>query len=45
VHDEAMRAFQHHAAQLAATADSATRRYLSGLWTWLGGHRSWHAVG
>lgn len=44
VHDEAMRAFQHHGAQLAATADSATRRYLSGLWTWLGGHRSWHAV-
>jgi 2-methylisoborneol synthase len=44
VHDEAMRAFQYHAAQLASSADPATRRYLSGLWTWLGGHRSWHAV-
>lgn len=44
VHDESMRAFQHHAAQLAASADPATRRYLSGLWTWLGGHRTWHAV-
>ena len=44
VHDEAMRAFQHHATQLAASADPATRRYLSGLWTWLGGHRTWHAV-
>ncbi|MEY9930691.1 hypothetical protein ABH926_005338 [Catenulispora sp. GP43] len=44
VHDEAMRAFQHHATQLAGSADPATRRYLSGLWTWLGGHRTWHAV-
>jgi 2-methylisoborneol synthase len=44
VHDEAMRAFTHHAAQLAAGADPATRRYLSALWTWLGGHRTWHAV-
>jgi hypothetical protein len=44
IHDEAMRAFQHHATQLAAGADPATRRYLAGLWTWLGGHRTWHAV-
>lgn len=44
VHDEAMRAFQYHATQLASSADPATRRYLSGLWTWLGGHRTWHAV-
>jgi len=44
VHDEAMRAFMHHASQLAAGADPATRRYLSALWTWLGGHRTWHAV-
>ena len=44
IHDEAMRAFQHHATHLAACADPATRRYLGGLWTWLGGHRTWHAV-
>ncbi|MBS2534379.1 hypothetical protein KGQ20_16535 [Catenulispora sp. NF23] len=44
IHDEAMRAFQHHATHLAASADPATRRYLGGLWTWLGGHRTWHAV-
>lgn len=44
IHDEAMRAFQHHAAELASRADPATRRYLAGLWTWLGGHRTWHAV-
>ena len=44
VHDEAMRAFMHHASQLAAGTDPATRRYLSALWTWLGGHRTWHAV-
>ncbi|WP_370382581.1 hypothetical protein [Catenulispora sp. GAS73] len=44
VHDEAMRAFMHHSSQLAAGADPATRRYLSALWTWLGGHRTWHAV-
>ena len=44
VHDEAMRAFQYHATLLASSADPATRRYLSGLWTWLGGHRTWHAV-
>lgn len=44
VHDEAVRAFQYHATQLASSADVATRRYLAGLWTWLGGHRTWHAV-
>ena len=44
IHDEAMRAFQYHATQLAGSADPATRRYLSGLWMWLGGHRTWHAV-
>jgi len=44
IHDEAMRAFQHHATGLAARADPATRRYLGGLWTWLGGHRTWHTV-
>ncbi|NUP53544.1 MAG: hypothetical protein HOW97_40415 [Catenulispora sp.] len=42
VHDEAMRALQHHAAQLAGVSGVPVRRYLSGLWTWLGGHRSWH---
>lgn len=43
VHDDAMRAFQHHATLLAAgSGDPAIRRYLAGLWTWLGGHRSWH---
>jgi 2-methylisoborneol synthase len=46
IHDEAMRAFQHHATALAAASgtDPAARRYLAGLWTWLGGHRTWHAV-
>lgn len=44
VHDEAVRALQDHATHLSAGADAATRRYLAGLWTWLGGHRSWHAV-
>ncbi|NUR57303.1 MAG: hypothetical protein HOV87_01115 [Catenulispora sp.] len=43
VHDDAMRAFQQHATLLAgSTADLGIRRYLAGLWTWLGGHRSWH---
>lgn len=42
VHDDAMRALQHHATQLAGVSDVPIRRYLSGLWTWLGGHRSWH---
>jgi 2-methylisoborneol synthase len=40
VHDDAMHAFQHHATALAGGADPDTRRYLSGLWTWLGGHRT-----
>ena len=43
VHDEAMRALQYHAAQLAAVSEVPVRRYLAGLWTWLGGHRTWHA--
>jgi 2-methylisoborneol synthase len=43
VHDDAMRAFHQHATQLAgSTAEPAIRRYLAGLWTWLGGHRTWH---
>jgi 2-methylisoborneol synthase len=42
VHDDAMRAFHQHAAVLAAGPDPAVRRYLAGLWTWLGGHRTFH---
>lgn len=40
IHDDAVRAFEHHATVLAGGADPMTRRYLAGLWTWLGGHRT-----
>ncbi|GAA2008076.1 hypothetical protein [Catenulispora subtropica] len=44
IHDDTMHAFHHHATELAATADPATGRYLAALWTWLGGHHTFHTA-
>jgi 2-methylisoborneol synthase len=43
VHDELMHAFEAEAAALALTGSPELRRFLWGLWAWLGGSREWHA--
>ncbi|WP_245713779.1 family 2 encapsulin nanocompartment cargo protein terpene cyclase [Nocardia vaccinii] len=44
VHDELMRRFECEAAILAAEGSPALRRFLGGLWAWMGGNRAWHAA-
>lgn len=43
IHDELMHAFEAEAAALALTGSPELRRFLWGLWAWLGGSREWHA--
>lgn len=42
IHDELMHTFEAEAATLAATGSPALRRFLAGVWAWLGGNREWH---
>lgn len=43
VHDELVHRFEREATVLAATASPQLRRFLAGLWAWMGGNRAWHA--
>lgn len=43
IHDELMHRFELEAAPLAALGSAELRRYLTGVWAWLGGSRAWHA--
>ncbi|WP_231951364.1 family 2 encapsulin nanocompartment cargo protein terpene cyclase [Nocardia terpenica] len=43
VHDELVHRFEREATVLAATGTPELRRFLGGLWAWLGGNRAWHA--
>ncbi|WP_026122465.1 family 2 encapsulin nanocompartment cargo protein terpene cyclase [Nocardiopsis halotolerans] len=43
VHDELMHTFEAEAAALALNGSPELRRFLWGLWAWLGGSREWHA--
>ncbi|MFC9436181.1 family 2 encapsulin nanocompartment cargo protein terpene cyclase [Nocardia sp. NPDC057030] len=43
LHDELMHRFELEAAPLAATGSAELRRFLTGVWAWLGGSRAWHA--
>ncbi|MEC3958909.1 family 2 encapsulin nanocompartment cargo protein terpene cyclase [Nocardia sp. CDC153] len=43
VHDELMHRFEAEASLLAATGSPELRRFLTGLWAWMGGNRAWHA--
>ncbi|WP_433665268.1 family 2 encapsulin nanocompartment cargo protein terpene cyclase [Nocardia sp. CA-128927] len=43
LHDELMHRFELEAAPLAALGSAELRRYLTGVWAWLGGSRAWHA--
>jgi len=43
IHDELMHTFEAEAAVLSLAGSPALRRFLAGLWAWLGGSREWHA--
>ncbi|WP_040706211.1 family 2 encapsulin nanocompartment cargo protein terpene cyclase [Nocardia takedensis] len=43
VHDELVHRFEAEAAPLAAAGSPELRRFLVGLWAWMGGNRAWHA--
>ncbi|MFF4606504.1 family 2 encapsulin nanocompartment cargo protein terpene cyclase [Streptomyces sp. NPDC001339] len=43
IHDELVRTFEAEAAALALTGSPQLRRFLAGVWAWLGGNRAWHS--
>ncbi|WP_230329565.1 family 2 encapsulin nanocompartment cargo protein terpene cyclase [Nocardia aurantiaca] len=43
VHDELVHRFEAEAGTLAAAGSPELRRFLTGLWAWMGGNRAWHA--
>ncbi|MET9712089.1 family 2 encapsulin nanocompartment cargo protein terpene cyclase [Nocardiopsis alba] len=43
IHDEIMHTYETEAAALALTGSPELRRFLAGVWAWLGGSREWHA--
>ncbi|MEU7136529.1 family 2 encapsulin nanocompartment cargo protein terpene cyclase [Streptomyces sp. NPDC046261] len=43
IHDELVRAFEAEAAALVLTGSPQLRRFLAGVWSWLGGNREWHS--
>jgi 2-methylisoborneol synthase len=43
IHDELMHTYEAEAAALSLTGSPALRRFLAGVWAWLGGSRQWHA--
>ncbi|PWV54858.1 family 2 encapsulin nanocompartment cargo protein terpene cyclase [Nocardiopsis sp. L17-MgMaSL7] len=43
IHDEIMHTYEAEAAALALSGSPELRRFLAGVWAWLGGSREWHA--
>ncbi|MEU9125284.1 family 2 encapsulin nanocompartment cargo protein terpene cyclase [Streptomyces sp. NPDC048506] len=43
IHDELVRTFETEAAALALAGSPQLRRFLAGVWAWLGGNRAWHS--
>ncbi|MFI1972134.1 family 2 encapsulin nanocompartment cargo protein terpene cyclase [Streptomyces cinnamoneus] len=43
IHDELVHRFETEAATLALTGSPQLRRFLAGVWAWLGGNREWHS--
>lgn len=43
IHNELMQTYETEAAALALTGSPELRRFLGGVWAWLGGSREWHA--
>ncbi|WP_160050541.1 family 2 encapsulin nanocompartment cargo protein terpene cyclase [Nocardiopsis sp. FR4] len=44
IHDELMHTFEAEASALALAGSPELRRFLWGLWAWMGGSREWHAT-
>ncbi|TQK44817.1 2-methylisoborneol synthase [Streptomyces sp. SLBN-118] len=44
IHDELMHTVEADCAVLAAAGSPQLRRYLAGLWAWMGGSKQWHAT-
>jgi 2-methylisoborneol synthase len=44
IHDELVRTFEVESAALALTGSPELRRFLAGVWAWLGGNREWHSA-
>ncbi|MGH3681801.1 MAG: family 2 encapsulin nanocompartment cargo protein terpene cyclase [Natronosporangium sp.] len=42
IHDELVHSFEAEAAAASLTGSPAVRRFLAGVWAWLGGNREWH---
>ncbi|MPZ27805.1 MAG: Camphene synthase [Micromonosporaceae bacterium] len=42
IHDELVHGFEEAAAAASLTGSPALRRFLAGVWAWLGGNREWH---
>lgn len=43
IHDEMMHRFEREAAAISLVGSPALRRFLAGVWAWLGGSREWHS--
>lgn len=43
IHDELMHTLEAEAAILSAAGSPQLKRYLAGLWAWMGGSKEWHA--
>lgn len=44
IHDEMMHTLEAECAALAALGSPQLRRYVRGLWNWMGGSKRWHAT-
>jgi 2-methylisoborneol synthase len=44
IHDELMHTIEAEAALLSAVGSPQLRRFLAGLWAWMGGSKEWHAT-
>lgn len=44
IHDEMMHTIEAECAALAALGSPQLRRYVKGLWNWMGGSKHWHAT-
>jgi 2-methylisoborneol synthase len=42
IHDELVHTFESEATVLSALGSPSLRRFLAGVWAWLGGSREWH---
>ena len=42
IHDELVHTFETEAYVLSLAGSPALRRFLAGVWAWLGGNREWH---